>query len=63
MMNYADALNRALDAVRSGEAIEDVLARMSQYEERLRADVRLTEAVASLSTMLGRRAAVRPRPR
>ena len=52
MMNYADALNRALDAVRSGEAIEDVLARMPQYAERLRADVRLTEAVANLSTML-----------
>ena len=53
-MTYSDALALALDAVRGGEPLEDVVARLPQHAARLRADVVLTREVSRFAT------AVRP---
>lgn len=54
IMTYSDALALALDAVRGGEPLDDVLARLPQHAARLRADVVLTREVCRFAT------AVRP---
>ena len=53
-MTYSDALALALDVVRGGEPLEDVVARLPQHAARLRADVVLTREVSRFAT------AVRP---
>ena len=58
-MRYEDALEDAIIAVRDGEDLERVLARVPEHADALREDLRLTAAVRNYASVLAPSAAAR----
>ena len=58
-MRYEHALDVAITAVRNGEDLERVLARVPEYADALRDDLRLTAAVRNYARMVAPAAVAR----